>query len=206
MKALVVLFVVTACGTTSSSQTSDGRPNDGPSALHDAAGPGSASSDTDGSRLKRMSTTTTTTGADGSSHIASYFAGWFDSQRNEFCSPTLASDGTTRCLPSVYPTYGSYYSDAACTLPMVYVSTGTCGFTPPKYIAIAVAQQTCGSMPVGPRVYAGGSATSTYYQKSGTSCTGPSTSATYTFYPVSGSEIPPSTFVQMTVTATTTHD
>jgi hypothetical protein len=53
-------------------------------------------SETSGSRLVARYTTTTQVGADGAQQVTKTFAGWFDTQRNEYCYPTLASDDQQR--------------------------------------------------------------------------------------------------------------
>jgi len=110
-------------------------------------------------------------GTDGSQQFLGTF---HDTQRSEDCSFTTASDGTIRCLPTqgsspspvMTSTYTVYYSDAACTTPIVAVST--CGGNvKPKYISVG------GPFPGststnGPALYSLGSATSvgTAYQLS----------------------------------------
>ena len=127
-------------------------------------------------------------GSDGSQQFLSTF---HDTQRNEDCSFGLASDGTTRCLPSpsaptgpMQSMYSVYYSDAACTTPIVAVSTCS-GNTAPKYVSV-------GGLPGGktaPSVYALGSVTTvgtayqfTYTQSAGTAnaCASPFSSLTPT--------------------------
>jgi hypothetical protein len=60
--------------------------------------------------------------ADGAQYSDTWFAGSFDSQRNEACAPPLASDGVTRCLPTASMISSGYYGDAACTIPIVLAS------------------------------------------------------------------------------------
>ena len=78
-------------------------------------------------------------GSDGSQQFLSTF---HDAQRSEDCAFATASDGTIRCLPvaNVRPgaspsVYGVYYGDAACTMPIVAVST-CAGNTAPKYVSV----------------------------------------------------------------------
>jgi hypothetical protein len=78
-------------------------------------------------------------GSDGSQQFLSTF---HDAQRGEDCAFATASDGTIRCLPVTNappgaspPVYSVYYGDAACTMPIVAVSTCT-GNTTPKYVSV----------------------------------------------------------------------
>jgi hypothetical protein len=157
---------------------------------------------TSGTRIKARTTTTTMSSADGFQLSVTTFGGYFDSTRNEPCAPTPASDGITRCLPAA--TYaaasGPFYADAACTIVVAPV-TG-CNPPAPKYIAISPAA-TCPASTMGTQIFAAGTGQSSYYYKPAATCTGPTTLAGYTFYPISGSEISPSSFAAMTVTTTT---
>jgi len=121
---------------------------------------------------------------------------WFDSQRNEDCTFTLASDGKTRCMPP--GTEFRYYADASCTQAMVLLQNAC---APPRY-GITNSDAACGLDPSSVHVYAIGAATSPpmIYGKSGASCfaIGPST-PDYQYFIV-GAEIPASSFVAASVT------
>lgn len=125
-----------------------------------------------------------------------YLAGlWFDSQRNEDCTFTLASDGKTRCMPP--GTEFRYYTDAGCTTPMVLLQNACAA---PRY-GIANADAACGVDPTSLHLFAIGAAVSPamIYGKSGASCfaIGP-TSPDYQYFAV-GAEIPASSFVSASV-------
>ncbi len=56
-------------------------------------------------------------GADGSSWVED--GALVDTSRSEFCQPTIAADGATRCLPdagTIYDSLGFEFSDPACTV------------------------------------------------------------------------------------------
>ncbi len=135
-------------------------------------------------------------GDDGSKE---YISGtWYDSQRNENCSFTLAADGSTRCLPDGVGV--TVYGDSACMSPVVML-TSTC---PAPTYALSTDFGTCEVQQGGTHVLAiGATATpATLYVKNGSSCI-PAGSAPsgYTYYDV-GAEIPASSFVS----ATTLHE
>lgn len=125
-----------------------------------------------------------------------YLAGiWWDSQRQEDCSFTLAGDGKMRCLPA-----GSdfrYFVDAQCQTPMVMMQ-GAC--SAPKY-GISATEAACGLDAPTTHVYAIGGPTSPamIYGKSGSSCfaIGPTT-PDWQYYSV-GAEIPADSFVAATI-------
>lgn len=98
-------------------------------------------SEASGSRLVARYTTTTQVGADGAQQVTKTFAGWFDTQRNEYCFTTPASDGQQRCLPSDTgdpgplsvgsASSGVFFADAACSLPIIQVQlNGGCTSNP----------------------------------------------------------------------------
>lgn len=154
-----------------------------------------------GTRIKARTTVTEYSTVDGATRTQTSFVGWFDSMRNEPCSPTLASDGKTRCLPAAAAPLTGYFVDAACTVPGAPLST-CLGADAPKYIAIPQ-PTTCPPSSLGAKVIPVGTPTTTYYFKSGANCTGPTTTADLAWYPPAGAEIPPTEFVEMTVTTTT---
>jgi len=71
-----------------------------------------------------------TIGSDGSHGRT--LVGWYDGQRKEECEFTPASDGTTRCMPTVID-YAEGYRDASCTAPYVRIAKGA---TLPKYVEL----------------------------------------------------------------------
>jgi len=120
----------------------------------------------DGSRLKIRTTTTITSSPDGLSHGAYSFGGWFDSQRNEACSPLKMSDGKTHCSPAA-GALGTYYSDAACTNRIIVTSKQMAGCTvPPTLYVTEPVADTCGGT-AHQRLWTVGGATTTgsWYSK-----------------------------------------
>jgi hypothetical protein len=205
---VVLVFGASACGPANERPAvSDAGPDAGPGTV-DGGVPGANGEDQpiqfmSGTRIKARATNTMITTADGASYKSTAFAGWFDAQRNEACSPQLAADGKTRCLPAAIAT-SNYYSDAACSMPIVIASTPTpvCGGSGMlKYIAISPAP-ACPTT-VGPTLHHAGTIGTTYYIKgtNGT-CSGPTTADGYTWASL-GAEIPPDEFVEMTTTTTT---
>lgn len=129
-------------------------------------------------------------GADGSKA----FIGWYDSQRDEECAFTKATDGKTRCLPQVpYATVGPYYSNATCTSPL-YLATKGCAA--PKLVLLQEGGDQCGfpraaavkyttnKIPESAQIYVGGA-----------SCTATAQPNTYDFYGI-GATVPPGDFVE----------
>jgi len=153
----------------------------------------SASADpVSGNRLKAQYVV----GDDGSKE---YVAGvWFDSQRNETCAFTAASDGMERCLPDGSTI--SAYSDSSCTMPLLAVPTG-CSM--PAYV-LGADSSTCGQGATGTHVFAVGAAATptSLYVKSNTSCFAAGPAATGFSYYAVGTEVPATSFVS----ATTHHD
>src|SRR5690606_29553767 len=97
---------------------------------------------------------------------AKVFHGWFDSQRNEDCTFQRAADDMTRCLPSsVAYDYGTYYADAACTIPVALWQYAGC--SPPPYVAVYSASAQCPTNPPGIAIYTRGTTYTSYYAKSG---------------------------------------
>jgi hypothetical protein len=183
--------------------------------------------ETSGSRLTARYTTTTQTGADGAARVNKTFAGWFDTQRNEYCFPGPASDGQERCLPSDSGGPGGVgavgvgnrlYSDAACLKPLIAVqldsgctqmpTCSTCNPPPPKYFRAVYS--TCsagtGSTSPGTHLYPVGSQLSltTVYTGQPGSCQPQTAPSNTLWYDASSTaEIAPTSFVAFTVTSQT---
>jgi hypothetical protein len=168
--------------------------------------------ETNGSRLVARYTTTTSTGVDGSAQVTRSFAGWFDTQRSEYCAVQLAGDGQQRCLPNDYGTAtggvvsaGSpipFYSDSACTKPVIIVYAGSCQAAP-KYFSTYDTGCPVGArhlFPVGAQL-----TLSTLYDGSHSQCMAAGApGAGTTVYDASATvEVAPSTFVAFTVTSQT---
>jgi hypothetical protein len=183
-------------------------------------------SETNGSRIVARYTTTASVSADGAQQVTKSFAGWFDTQRNEPCSVTLAADGQQRCLPEAVPfldRYESYYfSDAACTKPVVRMELGTecppggygygcaaCNAPVPKYASLIYQCSGASTTAVAHIVPLGNQIQGTVYNSSPWApgmCSQTSTngvSIQFTFYDASAAEIPPSSFAAFTVTTQT---
>jgi hypothetical protein len=173
-------------------------------------GPAGGDIEMSGSRLVARYTTTTDVGADGAQRMTKAFAGWFDTQRNEYCGVELASDGQQRCLPndtgtatggSVSVSSGSgqsAYSDAACTKPVVLV--GKCQQVPHYFRTWDTT--TC---PNGlPHLFLIGAQLSSYYFGGPGNCIMQPIPAGSSVYDASSTaEIPPASFVAFTVTTQT---
>lgn len=190
--AAVALVLLTACSRDASKdstmitpdRTADGGPVD-----PNKPNPSMAGADTQisGTRLKRR----VLKGADGSQQ----FLGWFDTQRNEACNFQDAADGKQRCLPLSTFT-GGYYSDPACTNPIVTQTKGCAApATAFHYAGIAGCPL---ANPVRVLQIAGTFTGATVY--SGAGCTGSSTAALLSTFDVyeTSSEIPPTSFVDAT--------
>jgi hypothetical protein len=202
MRTLIALLVVGACTGPVGPEGPPGE--DGNAGSAGSAGtPGApAETFTSGQRIKARTITTVTTTDDGAKLTMKSFGGWFDSMRNEPCSPTLAADGKTRCMPATLSLTGGYYTDAACTIPAVltFTSDPACS-TIPGYVAVP-ATTTC-PQTVGAKIYARGAGVTNYYSKSGTTCIGPSSNPIFTVYPTAGAEISAASFAEMNVVTTT---
>jgi hypothetical protein len=226
--SITIYVIMAACSATSGplgSSSGDGGQGDGTAssggssasggggildALTDPVPEANADPDQSGTRLKAKFYG----GTDGSKE----FIGWHDSQRNEDCSVYPALDGTTRCMPTAVT--ASYYADSNCTQPIALVTVPACGAaTAPGYVRATGVPST---PPIGGgHVFPVGSPASlpaSAYTVGGTyaadaGACGPvfmysciavaaaawtSVTSTSTGYTV-GAELPPSTFVQMTI-------
>jgi hypothetical protein len=177
---MLLVLALCACGTSDGTETTD-----------DAGGTGSGSGsgglgvNQSGTRIKMK----VLSSPDG----AKVFQGSFDSQRNEDCSFQRAADGMTRCLPtSVAYDYGSYYGDAACSVPVALWQFASC--SPPSYVAVYAASAQCPTNPSGGiAIYVRGTTYNSYYTKSGATCSGPTMIPGYTFFG-RGAEVQASSF------------
>jgi hypothetical protein len=167
--------------------------------------------ETSGTRIAARFTTTTSTSADGAQQVTKYFAGWFDTQRNEPCSVMLASDGQQRCMPEAAFVNGDAFSDAACTKPVIEVdldsactsdpTCSACNPPAPKYFAKGF-PSSCG----GTQIFPAGAQLplTTYYLGSPSFCSMEGVPANALFYDASSTaEITPSSFAAFTVTSQT---
>jgi hypothetical protein len=134
-------------------------------------------------------------GADGSRHSGQPYA--YDTKRGERCSGTLAADGKTRCLPVASTVAPLYFSDAACTKPLLLWFRGC---EKPSYLSAAVADGQNDCAVRGVRIFESGSEfVGNIYAGSSASCgsQGPSSEQPYLFLSL-GAEIHPSEFVLLT--------
>lgn len=144
---LILSLVLGACGGDTpiwpDSTTGAGGMSASSSATSASSGQGSGAGgglscdpceQTDGSRLVRRFTTTTS--PDGL--MMRQLVGLHDTQRKEACSPLLATDGVLRCLPTGGVAVALLYADATCTIPLAYLTPSQCVGTPPKYLASQV--------------------------------------------------------------------
>lgn len=120
--------------------------------------------DSDGTRIVHRRHVTTT--LDGYKHVVE--AGMFDTLRNEACTPMVAADGVSRCLPtSQSPVL--YYADATCSTPIFLVAVGGC-LKAPVYVGEAVTLP--GQCATGTRVLKlAGEHVGDVYMLSGSACT-----------------------------------
>jgi hypothetical protein len=67
--------------------------------------------------------------------VSTLAVGFVDSVLAEPCVETLVSDGTERCLPPAARLDITYYADAACTQPLLFVPTSNCVIGPaPRFV------------------------------------------------------------------------
>jgi hypothetical protein len=183
---------------------------------------------TSGSRIVARFTTTSSTDGEGAQRTTKTFAGWLDTQRNEPCTVTMASDGQQRCLPDALnylDRYGVFYfSDAACTQPVVRMELGTqcppatygygcavCNAPVPSYASFVYPCGGTGTTPGTHLVPLGAQIQGTVYLRfigdpPGTctqSDTGSGATNQFAYYDATGAEIPASSFAAFTVTTQT---
>jgi hypothetical protein len=132
-------------------------------------------------------------GSDGSSLAA----GLYDSQLQTQCVFGLASDGTTRCLPPQWAVAEGWFADSACSVALAYVYDAAAGCTAPPSYAFLYGTQ-CGGRYTQRIFPVAGPFTGTAYSGTPSTCTAgsPLADALYSL----GAELPPSTFVQATLT------
>jgi hypothetical protein len=163
-------------------------------ALTDPVPAAKADTTQSGSRLKAKYYV----GSDGSKQ----FAGWHDSMLNVDCGFSLASDGTTRCIPTTATLVLAWFSDSGCSQPLAWVTSKGCA--PATYAAQGIAPIAPACTTYSSRVFQVGAAYSgAIYTGTPANCSeqpdgGAALRATYDFYSV-GSEVAPSTFVAATV-------
>lgn len=115
---------------------------------------------------------------------------FFDSQRNELCSASVASDDKLRCLPPVSGlTSVAGYKDAGCTQPVLARAKGC---TPPTFAATSLGLG-CSSRV---HYYAVGAVTSVPTLYYGSPCVAGSVDTGSDYYSLS--EIPPTDFAEVT--------
>lgn len=130
-------------------------------------------------------------GADGSSQ----FVGMYDSQLNTPCNFETASDGKVRCLPTWVgaANVAIFFANSGCSTPLAYTSVG-CAVPTYAYSEVA----SCGTASF-TFFNAGSSFTGTVYSGTPSACSVNTSTAGFALYSV-GTELPPSTFAQATLT------
>jgi hypothetical protein len=185
-----VYGVVAACSSSSGSFGGDGGKNDG-SPVPDAM----ADIDQSGSRLKAQYYK----GSDGSKA----FAGMYDTMLKQPCAYAIASDGTSRCLPTGLSTAvtTAYYSDAHCSQPILNIPS-VCTTPAPYVNTVGTACNGVTTVQVYPSGATYTPGTDVYFG------TGSGATGTCTAIPSkdlkgawfsTGTELPASTFVEGTV-------
>ncbi len=169
----------------------------GPSGNTGPPGPAANASVVSGSRL--VATQEHWVGADGSRYSPPGYS-FNDTALGVACYPSLAQDGTTRCLPTTEAAIilTTCYADASCS---VYAAATTSCSTP-KYAYSSVATSTCPASYLNAMFHVTGAAITTIYYSDSTTgmCKAYSASPLgppYVWYAV-GASAPPSDFVQLT--------
>lgn len=220
---LLFALILVACasnggadGQTGASATGESGANGTPGPIGPVGPPGPAGTPgkaaaepsapwTNGTRIRARQTTYTVVGADGTKQSSTGWGGWFDTQRNEPCAVTRASDGKQRCLPATGGSVtASYFSDATCTKPvvLVYAAEVTACSAPYAVPAYANSSSTVAGC-IENSIHSVGVNVSVMYVKS-TTCI-PTTIPTYYKVYELGPEVPASSFVEFTVTTQTTN-
>ncbi len=195
MRYAMLMVVSTAC-TSTSHEPPPGAPSDGgpdiDGSVSDDAGadtPDPIDIHRSGTRLKVKVL--------NSSDGAKVFQAMHDTDRDEDCAFQLASDGTTRCLPTSIAHAGTYFANSSCTTPLAAVFVGC---TAPAYVSVPVGSSCATSPGQGARVFLRNPTLfSSYYVKSAGTCSGPHPASGFALVGPTGSEIPPSSFVEATV-------
>jgi len=121
--------------------------------------------------------------------------GFYDSQLKVDCYPQLASDGTTRCLPSAIGLQ-RVYSNSSCSGEQTFgysIAIGSCPINPYKYGRL-MDENVCSQSS---SIYnMGMETTDKYYVLAGTSCIDISTIPGYKFFKATN-EVLPASFVKM---------
>lgn len=107
--------------------------------------------------------------------------GYYDTVRDENCSFLLTEDGAERCLPTASYLFVGYFSDAACTVPVVLVTDPN--GCPPAYIAEfgQFADGTCSGKAF-TRIHETGAQASSIWSNSTGECVEAATQPTWTFF------------------------
>ena len=125
------------------------------------------------------------------------YAGLFDTQRNEACTPTVWTDGNSYCTPATSPVV---YTDASCMQPLgkVLHFAGCTAITPAYFLA----NDIVGCTTVPSHLYQAGAQTAAvpYYLRDAFSgaCVGPTTSSANFDYYTIGAEVAPTGLAQLT--------
>lgn len=156
---LALLVCAAACDTSGTvpSDASTNQPDAAPAVM------AAAQAYSDGTRIVQRYQILTT--SDG--YAAKTPAGMFDKKLNTPCSPRLADDGVTRCLPLSTAQDTGYFSDSSCLQPLV--SVPKCDPVPEA--ALWPFKQAMGCFPAQYGVYATGPKITVLFELgSGASC------------------------------------
>jgi hypothetical protein len=194
------LFAFAACSSSPSGDPTDGGdgdvpPGDGggggggggePPGTGDGSGSGAdpLKHYRSGTRIKARVLTT----PDG----AKTLHGWRDTTLAIDCYFGTAADGVTRCIPNAPIDQGTYFSDAACTIPVVVSAIYAYGT--PKYAGQYVSLD---AYPLRYRFYNVGAKVTPYYYKSTTACSVQAAQPSLEAY-LRLAEVPPTTFQSAT--------
>lgn len=134
-------------------------------------------------------------GADGSRTVGS--PQLFDKARNEACSPGIAADGKTRCLPTIVAYLaGGYFANTGCSEKLHASPPSPCGAAAmPQYLHEPIASGCyAGALRV---MVVGAEHEGAIYTGTPANCVAATRPAGYKFY-LPGSEVPASSFVEFT--------
>ncbi len=145
-----------------------------------------------GSRLRAQHVVT----ADGTRS----FVGWYDKERKEPCTFSVAADNTMRCMPPALPqTYSGLFADAACQNPLQAGSATSCGASAVISQTASVPSSKPGCYAVSQTLFAATKIApgSTVYRPGAQGCQATTVDATTSYY-LLGAAIPATAFVEAT--------
>jgi hypothetical protein len=116
---------------------------------------------------------------------AKQFFGWRSQGTNADCNVGIAADGKVHCLPIPIAVVGTYWTDAACTLPAARTQKSTCTGEG-QYVANA-ANGVC---PAATSIFRAGAKQQNAYQRDAANTCSAAALSTSDIYPL-GAELPP---------------